>query len=245
MKRIILSAISFLGMCLTMIYLVACGTNKSTNTPTVNPYANNNGCPAGSTYTGGFCYNQNGYYNGYNSSINFVTDNFSYKTFTVSNSSAFKNFIKKAMGTCDRAANSGGIYSCDSWVSGQFQLTVQVNQTQTQALRATFAAYPAVSNYYWYGYSLPSASDFFYGMFGFPVYYDTGVVKNPLAVDMVVSPINDSKGFEARAYGDNLTEANRSLIQLQVFTGTIQDATLNYQLGFEGEVFAKGKLQRY
>jgi hypothetical protein len=247
MKKLFLSII---GFALVTTYLVACGNNKSSSVDAVNPYAVNNGCPTGTYYSGGFCYNQNGqqwngYNNGFTSSINFISDNFSYKNITITNGAVYKSFIKKAMGTCDRADNSGGIYSCDSWVQGQFQLTVQVAQTQTQSLRATFAAYPATNSNYWYGYSLPSASDFFYGMFGFPVYYDVGVIKNPLPLDMVVSVINDSKGFEARAYGDQYTAANRSLIQLQVYNGKLEDAAFDYQLGFEGQVFAKGRLQKY
>lgn len=245
MWRYLILGLSTAAMALV---LISCGQNK-TNSPT-NPYANNNGCPAGTYFSNGFCYNQNGtpwngYQNGYTSSINFVSDNFTYKNFKLSNSGVYKEFIRKAMQTCDQAANSGGIYSCDSWATGQFQLNVQVTSTQTSTLRATFAAYPQTSSYYWYGYTLPSAKDFFYGMFGFPVYQAQLVVKNPLPLDMTVSIINDSKGFEARAYGDQWTMANRSLIQLQVFNGKLEQTAFDYQLGFEGKVFATGRLQKY
>ncbi|MBL7545236.1 MAG: hypothetical protein JNL11_15565 [Bdellovibrionaceae bacterium] len=229
--------------------LISCGENKATNT-TVNPYVNNNGCPTGTYYSNGFCYNQNGtqwngYQNGYTSSINFVSDNFTYRDFKVSNSGVYKEFIRKAMQTCDQANSSGGIYSCDSWIAGQFQMNLQVVSTQSTNVRVTFAAYPQTNSYYWYGYSLPSAKDFFYGMFGFPVYQASYVVKNPLPLDMVVSVVNDSKGFEARAYGDVATQANRSLIQLQVLEGKLEQSAFNYQLAFEGKVFATGRLQRY
>lgn len=231
------------------VLLVACGENKQTNTA-ANPYATNNGCPTGTYYSNGFCYNQNGtqwngYQNGFVSSINFVSDNFRYKNYQVTNSGVYREFIKKAMQTCDQAHSSGGIYSCDSWTIGDFQLNVQVAATQASTLRATFAAYPKTNSYYWYGYSLPSASDFFYGYFGFPVYTATIVTKNPLPLDMTVSIINDSKGFEARAYGDQWTAANRSLIQLQVLEGKLEQSAFDYQLGFEGKIFAKGRLQRY
>lgn len=247
MKKLLFS---FLGLAVITSYLIACGNNKSTSDQAINPYANNNGCPNGTYYSGGFCYNSNGqqwngYSNGYTSSINFISDNFSYRDVTITNGTVYRSFIKKAMGTCERQSNSGGVYSCDSWVTGQFQLTVQVTNTQTQTLRATFAAYPSTNGYSWYGYSLPSASEFFYGMFGFPVYYDVGYVKNPLPLDMTVSVINNSAGFEARSYGDYNTAANRSLIQLQVFSGKLEDSAFDYQLGFEGQVFAKGRLRRY
>ncbi len=247
MWRYIVLTLSTLG--LTMI-LISCGENKSTNTAVTNPYQDNNGCPAGTYYSNGFCYNQNGtqwngYQNGYVSSLNFVSDNFKYKNFTVSNSAAYADFIKKAMGTCDQAHSSGGIYSCDSWAQGDFQLNIQVPTATSTTLRATFAAYPKTSSYYWYGYSLPSASDFFYGMFGFPVYVAQTVVKNPLPLDMTVSIINDSKGFEARSYGDQWTTANRSLIQVQIFNGKLDQTAFDYQLSFEGKTFASGRLQKY
>lgn len=232
------------------IMLVSCGENKASNTPVANPYANNNGCPPGTYYTSGFCYNQNGtqwngYQNGYVSSINFVSDNFTYKNFTISDTAVYANFIKKAMGTCDQAHASGGIYGCESWVAGDFQLNIQVPTVQATTLRATFAAYPRTSTYAWYGYSLPSAKDFFFGMFGFPVYVAQNVVKNPLPLDMTISVINESKGFEARAYGDQWTTANRSLIQIQVYNGKLEQTAFDYQLAFEGKVFANGRLQKY
>lgn len=246
MWRLLILGLVTLGISLV---LISCGENKSTNTA-ANPNAANNGCPTGTYYSNGFCYNQNGtqwngYQNGYTSSINYVSDNFKYKDFTVSNSGAYKNFIKEAMGTCDQAHSSGGIYSCDSWIGGQFQLNVQATSVNATTLRTTFAVYPSTSSYYWYGYSLPSASDFFYGLFGFPTFVSQSVVKNPLPLDLTVSLINDSKGFEARGYGDQWTQANRSLIQLQVFNGKLDQTTFDYQLSYEGQPFATGRLQKY
>lgn len=246
MWRLLLLGLSTL--CISLI-LISCGENKSTNTA-ANPNANNNGCPEGTYYSNGFCYNSNGqqwggYQNGLASSINFVSDNFTYKSFKLSNSGVYREFIKKAMGTCDQAHANGGIYSCDTWVAGDFQLNVQVAATQSTTLKATFAAYPRTNSNYWYGYSLPSAKDFFFGMFGFPVYVQQTYVRNPLPLDMTVSVINDSKGFEARGYGDQWTTANRSLIQLQVFNGKLEQSAFDYQLSFEGKVFATGRLQKY
>lgn len=246
MWRYIFLGLSTFG--LTM-FLTSCGENKSSSTPVANPYSTNNGCPTGTYYSNGFCYNQNGqqwngYQNGYVSSLNFVSDNFKYKSFTLTNSGVYREFLKKAMGACDQNHSDGGIYGCDSWIAGDFQLNIQVPATQSTTLRATFAAYPRTSDYYWYGYSLPSASDFFFGMFGFPVYVSQTIVKNPLPLDMTVSVINDSKGFEARSYGDQWTAANRSLIQIQVFNGKLEQSAFDYKLSFEGQEFATGRFQK-
>mgnify|MGYP001224293663 FL=1 len=242
MWRYITLVLSAFGL---TVLLIACGENKQTTA--TNPYATNNGCPAGTVYTNGFCYNQTGNQWGYTgTSTNFVSDNYNKKDVKITDTATYKNFLKKAMQVCDQANSNGGIYSCDSWAVGQFQLNVQMAATSSTALRATFSAYPQTNSYYWYGYSLPSASDFFYGMFGFPVYTATIITLNPLPIDnMVVSLINDSKGFEARAYGDARTVANRSLIQLQVLEGKLEQSAFDYQVGFEGKIFAKGRLQRY
>lgn len=247
MWRLIFLGLSTFGLAM---FLTSCGENKSSNITATNPQAINNGCPTGTYYSNGFCYNQNGqqwngYQNGYVSSLNYVSDNFKYKSFNVTNSSVYRDFLKKAMGVCDQNHSTGGIYGCDSWIAGEFQLNIQVPTAQSTTLRATFAAYPRTNDYYWYGYSLPSASDFFFGMFGFPVYVAQVIVKNPLPLEkMVVSIINDSKGFEARSFGDPQTAGNRSLIQLQVFNGKLEQPAFDYQLSFEGQVFATGRLQK-
>lgn len=228
------------------VVLIACGENKQTTA--ANPYATNNGCPVGTVYTNGFCYNQTGTQWGYNGStgLNFVSNNVNYNNAKITNTSVYRSFLKKALQVCDQAHSSGGIYDCGSWATGQFQLNVQTVSAQSTELRATFSAYPTTNSYYWYGYSLPSATDFFYGMLGFPVYTAAIVTLNPLPIDkMVVSLINESKGFEARAYGDARTVANRSLIQLQVLEGKLDQSAFDYQVGFEGQIFVKGRLQRY
>lgn len=243
MWRYITLGISTFGL---SMLLIACGENKQTSA--TNPYATNNGCPVGTVYTNGFCYNQSGtqWGLGTTGSLNFVSNNVNYKNAQITNSTVYRDFLKKALQVCDQASSSGGIYDCSSWSVGQFQLNVQIANAQATELRATFSAYPSTNSYYWYGYSLPSASDFFYGMMGFPVYTATIITLNPLPIDkMVVSIINDSKGFEARAYGDVRTVANRSLIQLQVLEGKLDQSAFDYQVGFEGKIFAKGRLQRY
>lgn len=251
MWRYIILGLSTLSVSLM---LVSCGENKSANTTVNNPNAINNGCPTGTYYSNGFCYNQNGqqwngnpggYQNGYTSSLNFISDNHTRRNATISNAAIYKEFLKKATGMCDQADISGGIYSCDTLAAGDFQLNLQVASAQSTSLRATISVYPRTNGYAWYGYSLPSAQDFFFGLFGFPVYYQATVVKNPLPLEMVVSVINDSKGFEARSYGDMQTAANRSLIQIQVFNGKLEQAAFDYQIAFEGKVFATGRLQKY
>ncbi len=212
------------------VALTACGSNKSSSSSSGN-------------YINGYT---NGYVNPYINSNDsgYLADNFQYRNVTITNGNSYKAFLKKALGVCDRAANSGGIYNCDSWLSSYFRIIVQAQSTISNQLRAVFMVYPQINNYGWYGYQLPSWNQFFMGTLGFPVPQEIGAVRNPLAVDMTVSLINNSQGFEARSYGAADTLANRSLIQVQVLTGKILDNQIPVLLHFEGQQFASGTLYR-
>jgi hypothetical protein len=212
------------------VALTACGGNKTTSSGSAiqnNPY---------DPYNLGLYQNTN--------DAGYLADNFQYRNLTVNGANSYKNFMKKALGVCDRAANSGGIYSCDTWLNSYFRLIVQAQSTVATQMRAIFMVYPQQSQYGWYGYQLPSWDQFFMGIMGFPVPTQVGAVRNPLAIDMTVSLINNSQGFEGRAYGAYDTLANKSLIQMQAATGKVLDNTLAVTLSFEGQQFASGTLYR-
>ncbi len=97
-----------------------------------------------------------------------------------------------------------------------------------------FYVYPQTSQYYNYSYSMPSLSDFFLGMFGFPMYMQQQVsaMRNPLGLGMTLTPINNWAGFEGRTNGDMYTLANRNLIQLQVQQGKAGDPYFTYVLSY-------------
>lgn len=225
--------------------IVACGKNNSDNPQPQVTYS----CPAGSYYASGYCYNSTGQQLGSVAGLNFISDNYQYRNLSISNSGVFKNFLVKAMGVCDRATtsggSSGGIYACDSWINGYFQAAIQTPATQSTSLAVQFSSYPYVSSNYWYGYQLPSVSQFFLGLVGFPTLDIAGAMRNPLPLNMTVSVINQNKGFEARGYGDLYTYSNRSLIQVVVMNGKLEDQQFDYQIAFEGQVFATGRFVRY
>lgn len=214
------------------VALTACGNSKKSSSGSV----------AGPGPNGGGGVYQNPYQNSNDSG--YLADNFQYKNINVSGATTYKSFLKKALGVCDRAANSGGIYSCDSWLNSYFRVIIQAQSTISNQLRAVIMVYPQINNYGWYGYQLPSWNQFFMGVMGFPVPQQIGAVRNPLALDMTVSLINNSQGFEARSYGAYDTLANKSLVQVQVATGKILDNTLAVTLNFEGQQFASGTLYR-
>ena len=210
--------------------LVACGSKKS-DSSLASQYFN------GNYYSGNYLTSTN--------DAGYLADNFQYKNTAISNSTAFRNFLNKALGVCDMNYSTGGTYSCDSWISGYFRVILQAQSTVAQVQHVIFMAYPQNTYGYSYGYSMPSWSDFFVNFMGFPVPNQyQGATRNPLAIDLTVSLINNSQGFEGRAYGAIDTLANKSLIQLQVPTGKVLDNSLAYVLSFEGQQFASGTFYR-
>lgn len=166
------------------------------------------------------------------------------KNMSVVNSATYQLFLKKAMGVCDQNQTSGGIASCSAWVNGGLDFVLQAGTTTTNAARLTMRSWPQQQSSYSYSYSFPNAGQLLAAFFGFPIFYRTGAYLNPLSLDLTLSPINNSAGFEGRAYGDLNSLANRSLIQLQVATGKLDNTSFQYKLFFEGSEFARGSFQR-
>ncbi len=202
------------------------------------------GQPVGTNYLSFFSQNWDGstYSNfQYVNSYNYYNP---VKNMTITNSSTYQSFLKKAMGVCDQGQSNGGTASCSTWASGGFDLVLQAGYATNTTARVTARAWPQQQGYYQFNYSFPNAGQLLASFFGFPVFAQTGAYLNPLALDLTLSPINNSAGFEGRGYGNYYSQANRSLIQLQVATGKLENASFNYTLSFEGVTFATGKFQR-
>lgn len=166
------------------------------------------------------------------------------RNMTITNTAVYREFLKKAMSVCDAGQTNYGTADCSAWVNGGFDIVFQVPTYTSNQMRITFRAWPQQNPYFTYTGSFPSAGQLLAAMFGFPVFSRVGAYRNPLTLELVVSPINNSQGFEARGYGDVYTLANRSLIQVQVATGKFESAAFNHQLAFEGQVFATGQFKR-
>lgn len=219
------------GIALT---LAACGSEKKSSSS--NGYGVYGPQPNG--YYGNMYQNMN------TNDAGYLGDNFAWRNLTITDGATFKEFIKKVHSVCDQAYNTGGIYSCDSWVNSYFRVVYQASSQYPSKSRIMFMTYPQTSSYYWWGYQLPSWQQFFQGLLGFPVPQQYGQVRNPIALDMTVSNINNSQGFEARAYGAQDTLANKSLIQFQVVQGKVLDQQVSFTISFAGRQFASGTLLR-
>lgn len=225
----------------TLVLTAACGKSSSGNgTPAVNPYV---------VCTNGVCSAQ---VNNPNASFGFYGENYRDRNVSITNGPVYREFLKNALGVCDRATYSGGMASCDQWVNGGFDVVLQGQSASSNTLTAIFRVWPQPQNpYYTYTYQAPSFGNFLAGLFGFPVFEQSGAVRNPLIVNLTVSLTNNSQGFEARGYGDLYTTANRSLIQVLSSNSKLTDNTMGIQLAFPsggansvGTVFATGNFIR-
>ncbi len=216
----------------------------------------NTACPAGFYYYNNQCYplnNSGGYVNpNFNYSSGFYADNHSGTTvLRVVDGSRMKQFFKLAMGVCDRAAYNYGQASCDTYVGGSMDIIIQFPNNANSSLLATFIARPRYNPYSYYSAQFPSG----WGMLGIALGTMTGVYlpdpqsyngayKNPLQLEMAVSAINNSTGFEARGYGDYWTGANTTLLAIQVPQGKVEDHRLNFNFMVGGQNAAQGTMQR-
>lgn len=222
-----------------LVTTLACGKSSSSNPQNTGAYVvcNNGSCSAQVVNP--------------SASYGFYGENYLDQNMTISNRNAYKQFLKDALGVCDRMQNTYGYASCDQWVGGGFDVVIQGSAATSNTLTAIFRVWPQPqSPYYSYSFQAPSFGEFIAGMFGFPVFSQTGAVRNPLVLNFPIKVSNNYQGFEARGNGDYYTTANRSLIQLISKTGKLTDNQIPMEIAFGnstlqvGTVFATGTMYR-
>lgn len=251
--------------------LVACGKSSTDNTVQapacgVDGYVFYNGacipqtsivglnafgqCPSGYSVNGAYCYPTNvAGIPGAIAGIGFYSDNYCGRSgvnIVSGKQQLFKEFLKEAMGVCDRASSNGGIYNCDTYVGGLFDVVLQAPSALSGQAQATFRAAPRnnfAGGWGQWGYQLPSLGELFFGIPSSRTYY--GAYMPNMAINMVVSNYNNNQGFEVRGNGNLFSAANRSLIQIKVSNGKLDSPLpIDYQLLFKGDVMATGRMNR-
>lgn len=213
-------------------------------------------CAAGYYYYGNQCYpigsGGTGINPTYNYTNGFYSDNHSgTTTLRIVNGARMKQFFKFGMGVCDRAAYNYGQASCDSYVGGSIDMIIQFPNNANSSLLATFIARPRYNPYGNYSAQMPSG----WGLLGIAlgtmsgVYFPdpqsyNGAYRNPLQLEMAVSAINNSAGFEARGYGDYWTGANTTLLAIQVPQGKVEDNQFNFNFLVAGQIAAQGSMRK-
>ena len=237
MKTVLYIVAGFLSSAL----VVACGSNDQGNVAAPGA-AISAQCPPGYTFINGFCTDQYGR-QAQTGSVGFYAESYRQRNMTITG--AYGEFLRDAMGVCDREKYSGGGASCQTWVNGGvFDVVIQspIATSQTTFLEATFRANRSSTGPNSdYSYSLPSAGALAGALLGFPVPSSPSAYLQTLKVPMTVTVTNNSKGFEARGYGDFYTKANRSLIQIQIPQGTLQDSYLPYRIAYRNQIIANGQ----
>jgi hypothetical protein len=217
--------------------IAACGKSNSSN--------KNTGvvCPVGYYIASdGLCY-QTGSNIPYNNTLTttYADFNNNYGSYyrvtggslTIRNAAAYREFLKNAMGVCDRTNFNGGSASCDSWIGGGLAIAIapQSATTSNQTI-VKFEAIPTQS--YWSGY------------FGI----DNGSAwLNPLTLTGTTSVINNYAGFQIDAYGNFYTPANIRQISIMVRNGKLTDNFFTYEVYFPlnnvQTLMASGTMRRH
>lgn len=202
----------------------------------------------------------------------YFADNWSYqKSVTILDQTTYREFLRTAMGVCDRYANTGGTASCSSWVNGGFDLVM--TPTSVDSMNVTVRTWPQYNGYSTYYYNLPTWKEFALGFLGVPVAPQAGVQANPMVLTTysagnvyapttkTVFPINNNAGFEVRYDSPYGSFSNaRNMIQIRVDQGKVGDPSFSFTMyypncistggasstctGGVGTAFARGTLTR-
>lgn len=250
MKTIFNKSILLMTLVSMASILSSCGGNKNSDSQTAQA------CSVGYYYYNNQCFPINGTGTSVNAAYNytsgFYADNYSgTTTLRVVNGAKLKQFFKFGMGVCDRAATNYGQASCDAYVGGQMDVIIQFPNQSNSSMLTTFIARPKYNPYGNYSAQLPSG----WGLLGIALGAVSGVYlpdphsyngayRNPLQLEMAVSAINNSTGFEARGYGDYWTGANTTLLAIQVPQGKVEDNQFNFNFLVSGQVAAQGSMKR-
>lgn len=156
--------------------------------------------------------------------------------------------LKTAMRTCDRQKYSGGLVTCESFLSGMNDIMIYMNGStvnQVQMVIRSQSVQSMTGFNYWY--SLPSFEQMILGYFGFPSGSGACKIYNPMVLTMTVWPINNSQGFELRGNApgqDYCYNSGALLFQFQVPVGKFEDLAWDYKLIFNGAEAASGRMVR-
>lgn len=241
------------GLLLMGVLFVGCDQKSNDQSVVVQ----NPTCAAGQYYSNGGCYNQSGFVGQSNTTFptGFYADNYSGTSrITVVNAAKMKDLFKYGMGVCDRSAYNYGQANCDAYLAGSLDIIIQFPTGpagSSNTMLATFVAQPKYNQNFNYQAQLPSGWGLVGAAIGWttgiylpdPKYY-TGATRDPLQLQMVVSAINNSAGFEARGYGDYWTGYNTTLLAIQVPQGKVENSTFNFNFLIQGTVAAQGVMSR-
>jgi hypothetical protein len=155
----------------------------------------------------------------------------------------FGLLLSQAMGVCDRELYTGGYAACAAWIAGFHDIVLLADNAQSNSVKLVMRSYPQ-TDAFWYSYQLPAWDQFFAGLIGFPIAQSPQGFYNPMILDATVWPVNNSQGFEIRAYGPRVSAGYNKLIQIQVAQGKLDDPAFNFTVFWNGSQVAQGRMVR-
>ena len=235
MKKIFFSLVF-----LSLAGMVSCADSGSKNDnsppPQVAPL-----CPQGQSYVNGSCVNPSAPVV-VQGSLSYLADvgNFSEgATGSLSTTSKYKTFLKKAMAVCERAQYNGGASKCSSWRDGYNSLVLTVENNLTNVGRAEFRSYPLQNGIINWDFQFNFLAP---GTFAQP--------SNPYILRMNLAPYNESQGFALQANGQDgwngtiINEARASVIRIIVENGRWGDNEIPFEAQMDGDRFMSGTLYK-
>jgi hypothetical protein len=203
------------------LFIGCANENKSS---TVTSAASGITCPAGSTPQLNVCVAPNGTVTtpgygtnpatGVGTAARFYSENWRTHNLNVTGS-GYTGFIQNVMGVCGPYTQDP---NCAAWTAGAFDIVLLSDNVQANQLTAVFRVKPRGAG--------------------------PGFAPAVVPINFTLSVTNNYQGFEARGYGPFTSPANRSLIQIQVATGKLQDTFFDYRIAYRGEIIIEGRFQR-
>lgn len=164
--------------------------------------------------------NYNNQYAGYDTSYWFRRS-----TLTPAN---YTNLLRDAMGVCNREYYNGGDANCSYWSNAAHVMTLSATDPAATTVNLNFWSTPYSNSSYNYSYQFPQLKYMLFGLFGIPIPTNPQAYYNPMPLQTNLWPINNSQGFEIRAYGPSDSKAQNQLLQFQVATGHIGDPSFSF-----------------
>lgn len=164
------------------------------------------------------------------------------------------NFLRDALGVCDRCQTTiGQAVQCDSWVRGFNMVMLSFAANQSSLAQMAFYTTPYITQtYYQFAWQFPKIEDFFITLFtGAPApSCNPGQFSPYWATQVTFETQNNGEGFVVYVNnGPLMSRWNLYKLRLYVAKGKIGDQSFNYQLtaidksGHSGDL-ATGTLTR-
>lgn len=155
----------------------------------------------------------------------------------------YTNLLRDAMGVCNREYYNGGDANCSTWGNAAHAMVLSAAAAGSTTANLNFwSTHYTNYNSYNYSYQFPQLKYLLFGLFGIPVPVNPQAYYNPMPLDTTLWAINQSQGFELRAYGPTDSKAQNQLFQLQVPVGKIGDQEFNYTLYLNSVKVSSGKM---